>query len=451
MSKFEQSFKISLVVVLISMFCFENIYGATVHDVKSSRRESNLVEIAVPMFEAYSSANDRLGEEIAEVIGSDLKFTGQFAPTQNMDFLREAYEKDNATGKINFDEWRTLARHFLVKGDLEVIQGEKFVVNMYLYNVNTQRRLLQRKYEGVLSQSRLVAHMLSDDILKHIANDVGVATTRIAYVSRNGRHKELYLMDYDGGNSSRLTNDNSLVLFPHFHQKNNEILFTSYRDRNPDLYLLNLSTRTRKDISRRLGLNTTGEFTPNGREVVFSLSYRGNSEIYIINKDGNNLRRLTRAISIETSPTLSPDGRYIAYTSDRSGSPQIYTMKRDGSSAKRLTYSGNYNASASWSPNNDYIAYSSGRGSKFNIALIDSKDIYVNRSREVRYLTNSQGSNESPSFSHNGRHLAFSSDRTGVTQIYIMNRNGKNQQQSSRERGGGFSPSWGSSILDLMK
>lgn len=61
--------------------------------------------------------------------------------------------------------------------------------------------------------------------------------------------------------------------------------------------------------------------------------------------------------------------------------------------------------------------------SGFDIKVVD---VTTGRRRQ---LTFSPGYNESPSWSPNGRHIVFSSTRSGVEQIWSMNRLGLDPRQ----------------------
>lgn len=412
-------------------------------DAGTRRVESRLTAIAVPPFAVPGDDPFHMGITAARVVSFDLKFSGHFAPNENFGHLLTADNKDRARGAIDFNQWHTLTKTFLVKGAFEPTPDGRLTMRVYVYNVLNHKITYSRRYTGAAGQFREMAHMFADDFLKQIFAEEGVSRSRIAFTSRHEGRKELFLADYDGNEARRVTSDGSLVLFPHLNQVYDQVLFTTYRYRNPDLYRLDLATGARFPISRKLGLNTTGEFSPDGKKIVFSLSYRGNSEIYTAGIDGSGLRRLTRSIAIETAPSWSPDGRHIAYTSDRTGAPQIYVMNADGSDPKRLTYEGSYNDAASWSPRGDWIAYASLIAKDFNIAAIDARSIDVERRRDVMRLTADSRNNESPAFAPNGRHITFMSNRSGEKQVYIMNVDGGNQTRITFLPGGGYSPSWG--------
>jgi TolB protein len=110
-------------------------------------------------------------------------------------------------------------------------------------------------------------------------------------------------------------------------------------------------------------------------------------------------------------------------------------MNADGSEPQRIT-SESWCDRPTWSaaPFNE-IAYASRTGAGFDIKVFDFTD------RTTRLVTDGIGSNESPAFSPNGRHVAFTSSRAGKEQIFVIDRDGKNLRQITRN-GMNRYPNW---------
>ncbi len=161
----------------------------------------------------------------------------------------------------------------------------------------------------------------------------------------------------------------------------------------------------------------------------------GNSEIYVMNRDGSDLRRLTNNPAIDSTPTWSPTGTQIAFTSERTGSPQIYVIGTDGAGMRRISQE-SYADRATWSPAPyNEIAFTARTGPGFDIK------IQTIATGETRQITFGEGTNESPAWSPNGRHLAFMSTRAGRSQIFTVDRDGRNLRQITKE-GNNTTPNW---------
>ena len=248
----------------------------------------------------------------------------------------------------------------------------------------------------------------------------------------------IYISDYDGANQTRVTVSRSLDITPVWSPDRNSIAYTSYRSDFPDI-LIQFIYEGRVPFKPAAGSSEKQNFlpawSPDGTQLAFTSNRDHNSEIYVVNRDGTNLRRLTNHPNIDVTPTWSPTGNQIAFTSDRTGSPQIWIMNADGSEPQRITNESNCDR-PTWSPAPfNEIAYASRGGAGYDIKIFDFA------SRSSKTITDGIGSNESPAFSPNGRHLAFTSTRAGKEQIFLIDRDGKNLRQITRQ-GMNRYPNW---------
>jgi TolB protein len=112
-------------------------------------------------------------------------------------------------------------------------------------------------------------------------------------------------------------------------------------------------------------------------------------------------------------------------------------MDADGLNLRRLT-SESYADRPTWAPAPfNEIAFAARTGRYHDIKVLDLA------SGEVKQITFSEGGggNESPAYSPNGRHLAFTSTRSGRSQIFVIDRDGRNIRQITRE-GNNYTPAW---------
>ena len=221
---------------------------------------------------------------------------------------------------------------------------------------------------------------------------------------------EIYVMEVDGNNQRRLTNNPNLDTHPSWSPDGKRIAFASNRDGNRD-------------------------------------GNRENYEIYVMDADGNNQQRLTDNDFYDTHPSWSPDGERIAFISRRDGhfigefglTSEIYVMDADGKNTRRLTNNRKSDSSPSWSPDGKWIIFASDRkGDDVNY------EIYVmdTDGGNQRRLTNNRVHDTSPSWSSDGKRIVFSSYRDGNAEIYVMDNDGENQQKLTNNPGNDFGPAW---------
>ncbi|MBJ6725623.1 Tol-Pal system beta propeller repeat protein TolB [Geomesophilobacter sediminis] len=360
------------------------------------------------------AAAPEVAKELADLFSFDLNLAGTFA-------LAPA-----GTRPDNADLVLSTAYSASVSG---------LTVECRLFDRALNRELTAKRFTGTLKDLRRIGHAFSDEVLRAVTGLRGPFTGKIAYVVKSGRGKEIYLMDYDGRNPQRITNNGSININPDFAPSGREIIYTSYKKGNPDLFRRELFTGLEARISARSGLNATAAYAPDGNRIALTLTKDGNSEIYVINKEGRELARLTHNAAIDVSPAWSPDGRRIVFNSDRLGKPQLFVMDADGTNVRRLTTSGNYNVTPRWAPKGDRIAYARQESGGFQIYAINSDG-----TGDTQLTT--AGSNEHPRWSPDGRFIVFSSTRDGGSALYIMRADGTGQTRVSPGKGGDSHPCW---------
>jgi TolB protein len=295
--------------------------------------------------------------------------------------------------------------------------AEGTTLSVRLEDFETREKISERNYE-IDAGLRGTAHTIADDVINLLTGEMGIATTKIAFSYKTKSGKEIGLVDYDGFNFTRLTNNRNFNLFPSYAPDGNRILFSTYSEDRLNIYLYDIPEKKTELVSSFRGLNFAPCWAPDGSKICMTLSKDGNAELYLLDLASQKLRRLTNNSAIDTSPTFSPNSREIAFVSDRSGNPQIYVMDTHGGNVRRLTFHGNYNTSPAWSPRGDIIAYvSRERDNSQQIYVTDPTDFDPVR---LTYLRNS----EEPAWSPDGLHIVFSSNRTGVYELYTMNWDG---------------------------
>jgi len=393
------------------------------------------LNIALPDFTLVGGADPQgLAKRLPGLTGNDLKFSALFSvvsgapalPANNPEAVRSAWANFAAAGA-----------HAGLQG-LLTLQGDRAQVEMRLHDLTSpeQRLIVSKKIEMPVAQVWRLAHKVADEVVFQFTGELGIADTKIAYISSASGNKEIYMMDYDGASPTRLTSNQSINLSPSWSPDLRSIAYTSYAGSGyPYLYrLFPFERRPTQLLAGYLGINTSPAWSPDGRFLAMTLSKDGNPEIYVLNLGTGAFRRLTTYGGIDTEPTWSPTSREIAFVSDRSGSAQIYVMDAEGTNVRRLTQAG-FNTQPRWSPKGDAVVFTSRQG---------GHDIWaVNPDgANLRQLTTGPGSNESASWAPNGRHLVFQSNRLGSFQLFTMLADGSEQQQLSRGPGEITSGAW---------
>jgi Tol biopolymer transport system component len=179
-------------------------------------------------------------------------------------------------------------------------------------------------------------------------------------------------------------------------------------------------------------------WSPDGTKIAFVSNRDGDDEIYVMNADGTGVIQLTDSPGVDTDPSWSPDGRQIAFVSERAGvqgdtgasTAEVWLMYADGTEQTQLTWNQTADADPAFSPDGTRIAFARFIGqSGFEIWVMD-----VDGRHAVR-LTTAPGDDEQPTWSPDGTRIAFSSQRDGgkgyrgggTGRIYVMGADGSGQ------------------------
>ena len=143
-----------------------------------------------------------------------------------------------------------------------------------------------------------------------------------------------------------------------------KIVFYSKRDVNWDIYKMNSDGSNQTRLTHHPATDSAPRWSPNGQQIAFESDRDGNTEVYVMDADGKNQRRLTHHPGIDGYPDWSPDGSQIAFDSTRDAKEgeqklEIYIMDTDGSNVKQVTDVG-FASRSRWSPDGEWILFEAG-------------------------------------------------------------------------------------------
>jgi Tol biopolymer transport system component len=229
---------------------------------------------------------------------------------------------------------------------------------------------------------------------------------RIAFKSRRDRNNELYVMDWDGTDQTRLTSSFQISEGqPAWSPDGRRLLYRQTADnpivQNADIWQIDVdpAAPNPRPVLQRTGDERYPSYSPDGRLIVFRgdldlVDHSGDEELFVMNADGTNVVPLTRNAVFDSGPAFSPDGRRIAFESARdSGDPlrlDIYVMNADGSDVRRLGADPAHDEGPVWSPDGRQILFTSDRAGQQEIYVMDADG------SRVRRLTDDPAREESP-------------------------------------------------------
>ena len=227
-----------------------------------------------------------------------------------------------------------------------------------------------------------------------------------------------------------------------------ELVFDSTRGGDyRDLYVMNRDGYDLSRLTRGEADSIAGPWSPalpgggtGGARIVYTAFGLTTSDIWVIHADGGSPVNLTNTPDIDEGfPAWSPDGTHIAFTSRRDGNNEIYVMGADGTNPTRWTDNPADDFAPAWSPDGTKIVFVSDRDREAGIYDLYLMDVV---STAVTRLTDDEAIDYSPAWSPDGTRIAFRSHHGGPADIYVINVDGSGLTNLTNDPAEDWAPSW---------
>ncbi|MGM0771139.1 MAG: TolB family protein [Halobacteriota archaeon] len=146
----------------------------------------------------------------------------------------------------------------------------------------------------------------------------------------------------------------------------------------------------------------------------------------------SNSSQIAESTADKRAPVMSPDGTKIAYLSKAAGNYDIWVMNPDGSENRQITDSADDEGAPSWSPDGEKLVYSL-EGNILTVALDNSVPVV---------LRDDAFANAHPVFSPDGTKIVFVSDRSGNSDLWVMNSDSLGLEQITFDNSTQTYPAW---------
>ena len=218
----------------------------------------------------------------------------------------------------------------------------------------------------------------------------------------------------------------------YFSADGRELIFQSKRDRLEcdQIFTMKADGSNPRMVSTGAGRTTCSYFLPRERRILYASTHLAAKEcpprpdfrrgyvwpvypsydIFTARPDGTDVKQLTKTPGYDAEATVSADGRKIVFTSMRDGDLDIYTMDTSGKNVRRLTTELGYDGGPFFSRDGRQIVYRA-----YHPKTAEE---------EARYR----------------QKLAENVIEPNVFEIWVMNSDGTNKRQVTRQGAASFAP-----------
>ena len=152
---------------------------------------------------------------------------------------------------------------------------------------------------------------------------------RIVFSALTGEQTDLFIINLETEELTRLTNDFFDDTNPSWHPTREEIAYASERRGKYRLTLIDVKNGTSRQLPHGEHNAISPRWAPGGEQLLFCSDIGGVYDLCTIQSDGTELTRLTNITTGCFNPSFSPDRKHILFGAYQSGKQDVYIIETE--------------------------------------------------------------------------------------------------------------------------
>ena len=230
-----------------------------------------------------SSPSEGLAAKIRTLLQSDLEFMNLF------EFIPESASSSidkESLEEMDYTKWSNIGTSFVIRLGFRST-SDRLTLEASFYDIPGQKRIFSQTYQSQPDNLVRLVHELSESILKALTGEQGLFKSRILMVChdlnrKRSPAKDVFIVNADGSNLLRLTDDKTLSTSPSWMNDGTHITYTQFeflisrglRKRGAVLKKHNLSSGARSVLYFKDGMNSGATWSPNGNRGFATMSFK---------------------------------------------------------------------------------------------------------------------------------------------------------------------------------
>lgn len=255
-------------------------------------------------------------------------------------------------------------------------------------------------------------------------------------VMTDKRLVNLWQISFDGENHYPITSGTNNYGNVTWSPKGDKFAFTSNQDGSNQLYVYWVESKTTAALTNFTESPSNISWSPDGSQLLFSKFVPETSKAIQpnISSPPAGAEWEKGADVIDKAVYRRDGGGYV-----QDGYRHLFVISAEGGTARQLTSGSHQFSSPSWAPDGNHIIYTVNKSDDAELDPNNEQIFQQNISTgETKQLTNQRGPFNAPKISPDGKYIAYTGYKDEfvgyqLTQLYLMNRDGKGVQVLSKD------------------